>query len=252
MAQSDGLTLCPKGLVFDGQITTGGSINVFVCKGLAGFGDSFFSNHWYVFILRKPDGTTTPPFGEYQLCTFYQSADGGGLFGGEFITNPFTVPLPDGCEIYLIHESLAALLPLLNNVNLNVLALLAFIGHPFVEQQQVSFSKLTGIAEQDIFNFPLVISPFGGNIHYKVHNMRLYVNGAPGPSTITITVYEFENLIFVPKTYLIDTNNFGFKRTLMDILGAPEISGDAIQMTVKDNAGLFTEVRGSYEWAKTT
>jgi hypothetical protein len=106
MALASSTNIPAKGLVFNTIVTDAEyylSTAYFIAKGLSGFGDHFFENHWYIFVLKKSDGTTTAPFGECVLCVGYISKE--GAFRPDY--PGFTANLAKNDEIYLIHESVA-------------------------------------------------------------------------------------------------------------------------------------------------
>ncbi len=260
MAEFSAVETPERGLVFDGLVSfvdaTSQTIRI---AGLAGFGDTFF-NTWTAWCVKKANSTTTVPYHLGPSVLTYTSAL------GQFT---FTAPtgLIIGDYLYLMHPSipigawLADLLARIGNPLADTLASLtakwgnsplSFAAHQarvYHEQPPVSFILATTIAEQDIFNWTAAyVYPAYGHV---LRRIRLNCNN-PGVATVTIRLYELENLVLVARTHVINNLNFGFARSLMDMFGIPEIAGHVVQMTVADNANAGIPVLGSYDYALTS
>ena len=98
MAQTGGLLEAEKGLVFWGRVSSVISATQFTCNNLRGKGAHFFVL-WYVYVVKKADGTTLEPFHEYDASTGYVSATGLFTITGLGFTDVLSV----GDEIYLMH-----------------------------------------------------------------------------------------------------------------------------------------------------
>lgn len=84
-----------RGLCFWGQISEVVSPTQFKCSNLAVFGDGFFYDY-DIFVVKKMDGTITPPKSESQRVTAYTS------IGGLFTHAAFTAGLSVGDELALL------------------------------------------------------------------------------------------------------------------------------------------------------
>ncbi len=258
MASTGAVAAPVKGIVFDGFVSAvNPSTQIVTIAGLGGYGDTFFEA-WAMYCVRKANGTTTPPYHTSAPVVTYTS--GTGLFIFLLPTN-----LAVGDEVYLFHPNLASsLADILNRIGDPTGDLLAsltakwgnspisFAAHQaavFHEQPDVSFVLATTIAEQNIFNFTAAhVAPAYGHV---VRRVRLYCDN-PGVATIHVHLYELEGLVLVARTHVIDTLNFAFSRSLMDMFGIPEVAGHVIQMTIHDNNNGATPVHGSYSWALTS
>ena len=81
-----------RGLCFWGQVSEVVSPTQFKCSDLAVFGDGYFLNY-DIIVLKKFDGTVTPPKSETQRVTAYTS------IGGVFTHAAFTAGLSVGDEV---------------------------------------------------------------------------------------------------------------------------------------------------------
>jgi hypothetical protein len=103
MPQPNSISVPSKGLVFDCLVSEVIDATHFRAAGLVGFGDAFFQG-WSAYVIRKADGTGTPPQGEAPVCSNYVSAT------GDFTHPAYTAPLTVGDEIYLIHPGYNAII----------------------------------------------------------------------------------------------------------------------------------------------
>ncbi len=88
------------GLSFKGPISTGGSLTSNKIASLAGYGDDYFNNLYYMQIINTTDDLA--PVTEVRKITDYTSVD------GTFVTDAFSVILTAADETIIFHESLAA------------------------------------------------------------------------------------------------------------------------------------------------
>jgi hypothetical protein len=111
MADNVGGALTPlKGLVYDSKISIGGSTTTFTINSLKNFPAGFFID-WSLMVMGKNDKTITAPLTEKQPVLSYDYLTGG------FVTPAFTANLVKDDEIYLIHPSIASILPSLADIN---------------------------------------------------------------------------------------------------------------------------------------
>lgn len=95
-------------LVISGLLTREGTVDsvttttVFVCSELAGYGDSYFANDWYVVPSWDAAGSAAAPQGEIRKCTAYTSSTGTFT-----IETPFTASLAATDLVFLIHKLVA-------------------------------------------------------------------------------------------------------------------------------------------------
>lgn len=119
MAGSGSITPIRYDLAHFAQVTSIISTTVFICSGLAGFGDSEFIGY-SAYVQRKSTGTGAAPQGQSQAVTASVGATGQITIAGAF-----TQPLLVGDEILLLHPSQAGgsnlhgLTPVANSVVAN-------------------------------------------------------------------------------------------------------------------------------------
>lgn len=118
------------------------SLTTLVSKGLVGYGDDYFNNHFYAWVVKNASAVGTAPDGERRLITDYASAT------GTFTTNAFTASVEQNDVFLIVHESLVDIL-----VNVQ------------------------GI--YDIVNAMLTTSETGGTLTTDGTEQNLYVNNVP-------------------------------------------------------------------------
>lgn len=94
-----------RGLVFQGTVSNATDVSNFKIAELGGFGDDFFNTNFFAYCIHNADASGTAPEGEIQDITDYTSSD------GSFVTGAFTIAPTVGDEFYVMHESLATLVP---------------------------------------------------------------------------------------------------------------------------------------------
>lgn len=89
-----------SGLWARGVVTTGASTTSIAASSLAGYGDDYFNNKYYMQVVKNNDGVGTAPEGEIRKITDYVSG------AGTFTVDAFSgnVDVPD--VIMILHESL--------------------------------------------------------------------------------------------------------------------------------------------------
>ncbi len=80
-------------------------------KALAGFGDAFFANHYYMQVTKNANSAAAAPDGEYRKVTAYTSVT------GKFVVDPFSANVESTDEIVLIHEVIFSLLVSTANID---------------------------------------------------------------------------------------------------------------------------------------
>lgn len=86
---------------------------------------------------------------------------------------------------------------------------------------------------------------------YIVRSLRLKC-ADPGANTVTVRLYELINDVLTEvDSYDIDSTNYTYYHSLMDMFGLPQLAGDELQVTVRASAGGPYAVTGQYSHAKT-
>lgn len=120
----------------------GASTSSLVSDDLVGYGDDYFNNHFYAWIIKNASAVGAAPDDEYRLITDYASAT------GTFTTNIFTANVEASDVFLVVHESLISLLVQLEAI-------------------------------YDIVNAMLQTSETGGTVTTNGAEQNLYVNNAP-------------------------------------------------------------------------
>jgi len=103
LASGDEIFVLHKSVVNDQNnvsyvgINTSASVNTLVINKLAGFGDDYFNNQWYLTVIKDGAGGSIPPEGNTRLITDYTSLTGG------FVTVNFGTALADG-DVCLVSQ----------------------------------------------------------------------------------------------------------------------------------------------------
>ena len=100
------MALNQQGLMFLGTCDAGmtGSLTEIYCAELAGFGDNFFNNKYYMYILHNVNSSGNSPEDELQQVQTYVSADGHFTMAAGFAAN-----VEAGDIILLLHEFMVAI-----------------------------------------------------------------------------------------------------------------------------------------------
>lgn len=101
LAALGAMLLKQRALMFFGTCDTGmtGSLTEIYCAELAGFGDNFFNNKYYIYILHNVNSDGNSPEDELQQVQTYVSADGHFTMAAGFAAN-----VEAGDVILLLHE----------------------------------------------------------------------------------------------------------------------------------------------------
>jgi hypothetical protein len=91
------------GLYLVGTCTTGASTTAIASTELAGFGDKYFSNKYYMMVIKDAGGASAAPELQIRKITDYTSSTGA------FTTDAFANQVDVGDELAIIHESLVML-----------------------------------------------------------------------------------------------------------------------------------------------
>ena len=93
------------GLVFGGKCNVGmtGSLTDIYCADLAGYGNDYFNQKFYVQIIKNANSVGAAPDNELRLITDYVSAT------GKIVCDPFSAVVQASDEIYVIHSAIASL-----------------------------------------------------------------------------------------------------------------------------------------------
>ncbi len=176
MPEAGGVSVAPKGLVFDGTVTTVVSATEFMVAGLAGFGNAFF-NSWSAYVVRKDNGTGLAPQGEGPMVITYTSSN------GDFTTTAYTTGLSIGDEIYFLHPSFFVF-----GLQLGKLQGLTPVSGSIVANWQAAEQNLVTIGAAGTRN--------------KVHSLVVGIQNLVGNITIRLymNVNGVERWIFPPKT----------------------------------------------------
>ena len=100
---SIGATSSIAGLVWSAKCTSNGTATTAICSALAGFGNDYFNNKYYIQIIYNASGAGASPEPKVRKITDYAAASGTFTFGT--VTDATAI----GDKILIIHESLAAL-----------------------------------------------------------------------------------------------------------------------------------------------
>lgn len=106
LAASDEVLVLHKSIVNDvndvsySGTNTAASTTAPVVDKLAGFGNDYFNNEWYMTVIKDTAGANAAPEGETRLITDYVSAT------GTFTVTAFTVALADGDIVSVSHKNL--------------------------------------------------------------------------------------------------------------------------------------------------
>ena len=80
------------------SFNTTASTTSIVIPDLAGYGDDFFNNHYYMTCIKNADSAGAAPEGEYRLITDYVSAS------GTFTVDAFSATVASTDELLVMHE----------------------------------------------------------------------------------------------------------------------------------------------------
>ena len=91
-----------QGLSYQGTCNSGmtGSTTSIVCAELAGYGNDFFNDHYWMQIITNANSIGAAPESEYKQITDYVSTT------GTFTVDAFSANVEENDEILIIHESL--------------------------------------------------------------------------------------------------------------------------------------------------
>ena len=89
------------GLFFPSVIDQYADVNNFYCSGLTGFGNDYFANHYYVWVIWDAAGAGALPQGERRLITDYVSQT------GQFTHDAFSAAVSVDDMVLIVHESIA-------------------------------------------------------------------------------------------------------------------------------------------------
>lgn len=120
----------------------GASTSSLVSDDLVGYGDDYFNNHFYAWIIKNASAIGVAPDDEYRLITDYASST------GTFTTNIFTANVEASDVFLVVHESLISLLVQLEAI-------------------------------YDIVNAMLQTSETGGTVTTDGTEQNLYINNVP-------------------------------------------------------------------------
>jgi hypothetical protein len=213
----------PKSLIYAGLITRVGPGNVISIASLANFGDTFFRG-WYIYTIKKADGTITAPYHNYVPITQYVSGTGQfyyAVYGG-------TPAIGD--EVYVLFP----------------------IAGPMVGPTGICFEQVAvpvNVAASNAGEVT-ILDLSDADTRYILRDLRIKsVN--PNPNTVTIHLYQLINGVQVQTDfYPINNINSAQYHNLMDMFGIPQIAGDDILITVDANAIGPYGVTGQYSYAK--
>jgi len=167
MAESDGLAEAQPGLVLWGRVSSVISPTQFTCNNLGGKGDNFFFL-WYVYVVRKADGSVLAPLHDYDGCLSYVSST--GLFTVTGLG--FTAPLSVGDEIYLMHPNVSG--RILNG-------LIVYSGSS--PQNWNSGVATSGLAGDDLTTIGLVTADF------MIHSLLVSIANLTPGANVTVRMY---------------------------------------------------------------
>ena len=164
---SGGIAPPIKGLVFSGLITAVTSVTDFTIAGLAGKGEGFFPL-WYIYCVRKRDGSTSAPWHEYDAILTYNSNTGRFTHTGLGITDAFAI----GDEVYLMHPE---------TITSNIRGVIVYSGHGTPNWN--SGVATSGEAGADV----TPIGSAGGE--YIVHSLFLNIVALTPGANVTVRMY---------------------------------------------------------------
>lgn len=219
MAGTGGITPFEEGLSFNGIVSQIISPTVFLCPGLAGFGDAFFQD-WDVWVVRQNLGTGAAPQGDKEPCTVYTSSTGQFTVGSAWDTAPLSV----GDQIYLIQPYISE--------NINV------VDQP---SDNVKESLSTEVSTHALVLTKVDQLPFTGKVGGARVKFSLKVNALGGLASAVIYkngVAVTTNPAAVP-TYTVYTDATGIYHNFsQDISGLA--AGDLIQIYAGVNNAIFS------------
>ena len=173
MANPSSVSIAPKGLAFEGVITSLPSAASIAIEGLKGLSDSFFVG-WRIYTVKKSDGTTTAPFGKNDTVTAYTSLTGRLDYSS--LVEYGGVPTV-GDEVYLIHPLLADI-PLLGTGRM--------VDSTYVQPNDVNEHSVVTAIEKGVIDLTLHMENTT-----QLYTVREYVDGAALGTGNLISVKEY-------------------------------------------------------------